>query len=348
MTTFAINRAKLFRNSPRLIAAVADTDKNHITFITLDILKVLDEVRFAVFASKKGLGIRCLPTQQFDLDLNQVPLRHTECSNPQRQLGRTQRVIHHGPGHSLSLFFICPSAPTVIKSLGQIIKTDPLGIGVLSGGRKDDQFAVIELDVGYRNQRLMPAAIVPTQIAFLTACSLEHGQNAFNVSCCALVVIQFDFSTEEVRRWHLSSIPDHHHLLATQNRTEGIDSFHLRGFVEHHDIELQFARWQEVGNRHRTHHEDRFDLLNRASSFLDQLADGHMTTFFVQLGSKDSHLTGLIDVRHIFPNLFRQTGLCMVQRSQIQVPEAAYLVFVLDPVKLLQGGLFGVNTLHQA
>ncbi|MNL61039.1 hypothetical protein D3C87_1849100 [compost metagenome] len=73
-----------------------------------------------------------------------------------------------------------------------------------------------------------------------------------------------------------------------------------------------------------------------------------MTTFFVQLGSKDSHLTGLIDVRHIFPNLFRQTGLRMVQRSQIQVPEAAYLVFVLDPVKLLQGGLFGVNTLHQA
>ncbi|MNR29089.1 hypothetical protein D3C85_1464520 [compost metagenome] len=94
----------------------------------------------------------------------------------------------------------------------------------------------------------MPAAVVPAQVALLTTRGLEHGQNAFDITRGTVFIIHFDFTAEKVGRWHLPSIADHHYLLATHNRAKGINRLNLRGFVEHHHIELQLARRQEVGN----------------------------------------------------------------------------------------------------
>src|SRR5690606_38385812 len=80
----AVQRAELPGNSARLVTSIADADEDLVPLIPLDVLQVLDEERLAPLRSEKRLGLRHLPAQQLDLNLDQVSLRHTKCSNPQR------------------------------------------------------------------------------------------------------------------------------------------------------------------------------------------------------------------------------------------------------------------------
>src|SRR3990167_3175744 len=83
MPTLAVQRAKLLGYPPGLITPITDTDKDLVSFITLDVLQVLYEERLTALRREKRLSFRHLPPQQFDLNLNQITLRHTECRDPQ-------------------------------------------------------------------------------------------------------------------------------------------------------------------------------------------------------------------------------------------------------------------------
>ena len=77
------------------------------------------------------------------------------------------------------------------------------------------QLTVVKLHVGNGNQRLMPTAIVPAQIALLGTTGTEHGEHAFNITSGVILLIHLYFTAEEIRWRHLAGITDHDNLAAT-------------------------------------------------------------------------------------------------------------------------------------
>ena len=62
LPTIAIERSKIHGHLAVLIAAVPDADENHIPFIALHVLEILDEERFMLVRAKKfltGIIIYC-------------------------------------------------------------------------------------------------------------------------------------------------------------------------------------------------------------------------------------------------------------------------------------------------
>lgn len=60
--------------------------------------------------------------------------------------------------------------------------------------------------------------------------------------------------------------------IAPGDCTQRIDRFDLRSLVDDQQIERDRALFEELGYRQRTHHEDRFDLLNDGRSPVEKLS----------------------------------------------------------------------------
>ncbi|MNN36001.1 hypothetical protein D3C81_1498730 [compost metagenome] len=60
LTTFCTQWAEAHGHVAKLVATVANRDKNHITFVALHVFQVLDEKRLAGMLLKKGLHVLML------------------------------------------------------------------------------------------------------------------------------------------------------------------------------------------------------------------------------------------------------------------------------------------------
>ena len=119
----------------------------------------------------------------------------------------------------------------------------------------------------------------------------EEAEDALHIANAVVdVFVTFDGGVEEAGRRQLLAVADDDGLLASRDRAEGVDGFHLTRLVEHDQVELDGVRWQILRDRHRAHHEDGFDRLNAASCLLDQLANRKVPTLLVDLPLDDSEL----------------------------------------------------------
>ena len=179
--------------------------------------------------------------------------------------------------------------------------------------REDGELALVELDIGYGDQRFMAAAVVPAEVALLRAARAKERQHAFDVGSHVVLFVEFDVPSEEIGGWHLARVADDDRLPTPQQRAERIDRFHLRGLVEDNDVELDLAGRQEAGDGHRAHHEDRFDRLHRAAGLIHELADRHQAPFLVGLVAHDGHLSRIGKTRLGLPDLLGEAGLRVAQ-----------------------------------
>ncbi len=121
---------------------------------------------------------------------------------------------------------------------------------------------------------------MPSKHPLRGAFRVEEAENTLDVGGCEQVLI-FRLhhrisrdAVEEARWWKLLIVTNDDRLAAADDRSERLYRLHLARFIEHDDVELDASRRKVGGNRHRAHHENRLDCLNRSSGLRDDLPDG--------------------------------------------------------------------------
>lgn len=86
--------------------------------------------------------------------------------------------------------------------------------------RKDDESIVIELPVRNRYQRIVMAAVVPSEGPMMSPSGAKQLQDALHVARAGLQAVFFLFVLDighhplkETRGWHLLAVADDHYLL---------------------------------------------------------------------------------------------------------------------------------------
>ena len=182
MTAIAVEGAKFFGNAAGFVATVANADEHHIPLVALDVFEVFDKKRLVGVRRKKALGFGVGSAHHFNLNRNEIALRHAECSHAQAQMGCLHGVPHDFLGHCLRFNLVGSCAPAVVHGVRQMGQRDACCVCVHPCRRKDDQPVVVELCVGHGNERFMPTAVVPAQVTLVATARLEHAQDAFNVT----------------------------------------------------------------------------------------------------------------------------------------------------------------------
>jgi hypothetical protein len=118
---------------------------------------------------------------------------------------------------------------------------------------KRDQAAAIIAMVGERDQRFVPAAVMPGQIHRGQIRTHALVENAFQVAFDVLVVRRRFGAVEERGRRQLLRVADHHDLLAARHRTDRVPYRDLRCLVKYDYVESAGIRRQVLGNRQRAH-----------------------------------------------------------------------------------------------
>jgi hypothetical protein len=144
---------------------------------------------------------------------------------------------------------------------------------------------------------------VPAQHLTFEAARLPQGQYAFKIGDRRGAVrlpdrhviaiagggIVGDHAIEEGRWRQLFLVADDDNPPTARDEAQGIFRAHLACLVDDEEIEIDRTRRQKLRDGDRTHEEDRFDLLNRASRYLHQLAQRHVTALAANLGAYHAH-----------------------------------------------------------
>ena len=133
---------------------------------------------------KKRLGVWIRPPQEFEF-MNQSDLLFDgERADTKAQMRRLARVFHYRAGNSLRFLFVRTRTAAVEHSLRHKVKTQTERRVALHGAGHDEQPLLIERLVGDRNQRMVPAPVMPLQHGLRQAARTAEPQHAFHV--CSL------------------------------------------------------------------------------------------------------------------------------------------------------------------
>src|SRR6185437_14908790 len=142
------------------------------------------------------------------------------------------------------------------------------GYGVV-GTWHNKKLIVVKLLIRYRDEGLMPAAVVPVQHPMRQTLGQAEVENAFRVSGMErelIVLVDVFFVAGQLREEavgrQLPLVADHDHLTASRDGTKRVDRLDLRGLVYDEEVERDRSRLEELSHRERAHEKDRLDPLN--------------------------------------------------------------------------------------
>ena len=263
-----VQRPKVHVGGPVSGAPVPDADENDVSLVALHRLQVLDEERLVGMGREEPLAGGVLPPEQLQLVLDCPHLGRAEGGHAEGQARAGPGVVHHGPRHLFRLQLVCPAVPPVVHRIGKMAVLQPQILAGRVGAREDHQAAVVELPVRNGDQRLVAAAIVPSQHPVGRALGCEQAQYALDVGGRVLLVVVvpvLGHGVEEIGRRKLLAVPHDDSLIGAENGAEGVDRFHLAGLIEDNHVEFQTARRDVGGNGEGAHHEYGLDRLDRVA-----------------------------------------------------------------------------------
>ena len=251
-SSFFVQRTEILIDPPHFVAPVADADKNDITLVTLYVFQVLYEKWLLQVGCEKLFAGIVLSAQCLHPVFNGLRLGLAECRHAKGKSGVVGGVFHHGAGHGFGFHWVGAAAPPVVHSIRQMVILQAVAFQPGVGTGKNHQTVVVELPIGYGNERLMATAVMPAQRAGRSALAIEQVENALYALYRVLfllvinVIVGLHQAVKEAGRRQLLAVTYYHRFLTPQKGAESIHGSHLAGFVEHHQVELQHC--QEPGN----------------------------------------------------------------------------------------------------
>ena len=326
LPTIAVERPEIHGHLAVLIAAVPDADENHIAFITLHVLEILDEERFMLVRAKKFLAGIILHPHPLHLVVHRLHLFHAKRRHAKRQLRAFTCMAKHRLGHRARLKRIRAGGTAFVHGIWQIMILDTeCRIGRIKV-RKNEKVAVVKFPVGHGDQGFMPAAVMPAQHPLRRALTGHRAQNALQIGQTIVFIIQIIAAAaegiEETRGRHLFTVAHHHQLFAAQNRAKRIHGLHLTGLIEDHQVKMHRTWRQKTGDRHRAHHEHRLDRLYGAPRARDEFSDRQMPHALFKLAQENPELTVAHHRRQPFPVPSRQPDAVEEKQQLVQFAEA--------------------------
>ena len=201
-----VERPEVHRQVRAVDLAVSDTDQDHVPFVSLDVLQVLDEEGFLGMPGEELLARRIAAAQDVDLVLDAARLDVAEGRDAEGQTGGLAGVLHHRERHRLRLGGV--DAFSLVGGL-RVMAEDESGVDLAGiGAREYHQPIVVELVVRHGDQRLVAAAVVPAQHPLRGSLRTEHAQDALQVSGLALFLLPIvAHPVEEAGRRELFAVP---------------------------------------------------------------------------------------------------------------------------------------------
>ncbi len=236
-----------------------------------------------------------LPSLKFQLIQNRVTLTDGERSHAERSCRILQSMLHDSTHDCPGFRPVRGRTASVEHAVLDEMELESQGVAVRFGAGNHSQLTAVEFLVGNSDQRMMPAAVMPSQHPLSHILGGTQTENALHVAGVQFRrvgrVIVIDHPLKESRRRQLTIVADDNDLLAARNRSECINRRNLAGFVNHQHFESQTARLQKLGDRRRTHHEDRLDRLDGTAGLGKQPPEREVTSFLLDLAADDSDLT---------------------------------------------------------
>ena len=165
LTTITVNRAEILDHTAIGVFAVADTENDRVSFVTLHTLQALHKERFITLLTEESFEARMLGSAPVDNIFDGPGLRIAICDYTQRPIRVLFEMLEYEVRDLLCLFWIVLlSAPFIYAVRNQHIFDAHICL-VVHSRREGCKAAVINLGVRERNQVLVTATIVPLQVS---------------------------------------------------------------------------------------------------------------------------------------------------------------------------------------
>ena len=271
------------------VLPVADANKDHVALVSLYVLQVLDEERLVgVLGEERRLERGIVPPEDLHLVLDAARLLEAEGDGAERQVRGRTGMVHHRGGHLPGLRDV--HAPSPVGIFGVVHEPEPGLLPPPVRAREYDEPVVVERVVRHRDQRLVPAPVVPAEHPVRGALRAEHAEDALEVRRLGVLLPLPPADVEEARRGELLAVAHHDGLPSPQDRTHRLGRPHLAGLVEDDHVEGDRSRRDVLGDRERAHHEDGLDGLDRAPRLLHEGAHREVAALLLKLAPEDGEL----------------------------------------------------------
>src|SRR5581483_6285124 len=266
------------------ILAVADAQKNDIAFIPLHSLQVLDEETLEAAALEESSKLRALAQPALEFVFDGGHLRIAEGDDADRTVPVFLKMLQYQFVDYFCLRRVVAAPAPVVDYVRHMDELDAQFLMRGHRRRKGYQPLLVEAPVGEGDERLVPATVVPAEQVLRQAGAekrvqdaLERGRSLF----CLFVF--FGQLLEERRGRKLRIVACNDHLGGTVNRPDRVFGQNLRCFVEHHHVEVNLLRMQELADRERAHEQARLELRQQLRQLLEQSANRQMLGLLVRL-----------------------------------------------------------------
>ena len=131
---------------------------------------------------------------------------------------------------------------------------------------------------------------MPAELPHRREGRVGHVENALAVGASILVLVRVvDDLGEEARGRQLLGVADHHDLLGAHDRSERVFGRHLRGLIDHDEIEREVAP-EILRHRERRHHPAGLEVEKRPARPGGELAHGGAVAALADLVPDHAHL----------------------------------------------------------
>src|SRR5690606_14651341 len=184
-----------------LVAPIAHTDEDDVPLVTLYTFQVLHKERLKRMRGEETFQFGLLAASLFDLVANGLGLRDAERGDAKREVRALARVLHHGVSDCACLDNVLPASARIIDRFRKVVEDESQFLAGMIGTGKDDESIVVELAIGQGDQRLVAAAVMPTQHALRGALCNEQSQDALQIAAwteLAVVIIGIVAATHDL------------------------------------------------------------------------------------------------------------------------------------------------------
>ena len=297
------------------IWSITDREQNHITFITLHILQVLDEYRFIALV-RRQLQIRMLGHLFIQIIFYQTLLHLAERDNTYTVF--TQFLIRQTPNNFLhnrfSFSWITTSTSLVVSTLKLYQRY--LWQTIINR-REGVQSAVIILRITECNQAFMLTAIVPSKITWRDRQCNTIIQNAVHIINFCLFFVNSRCCKETGRR-HLHWVTHYHQSPTTSNSAYCFAGRHLWCFIEYYNIKFIPIEVNILCYRNRTHQHTRTKSGQQGRYLVDNLTNSCTSPSICYVTFQDTHLRGSSSLHCLRGNIRCQAAIQFLLRQFLE------------------------------
>ena len=299
---FARDGAETLRHVAALVLAIADRDEDHVPFVALDVLQVLDEEGLVLAFLAECVEFRKLGAHVFQPVPDGVALGHGQGHDAERLVGMLAGVGEHLLGYGGRFLGVVPLAAAIVRAI-HLDERQARAMAGLVRARRADEAVVVELVIRDLDQRRMLGAVVPPQHAARHRPRLAKGQDAFHVADLRRLDVRYvlvilalfvarHLAVEERGRRQLLLVADHDDLLGPHDGAQAVSRPHLAGLVDQRQIERESSRPQVLRYGERAHQEHGLDRRHGFAGLVEELADGHVPGLLVRFAAHDADLAG--------------------------------------------------------